>query len=158
MKLPCVTVYQTPEGKPYTVEEGGITFDGRRRLNCPQSVFDFISDTHLPFRAGEAVIAIFCDSRLRPVSFTEISRGTVKTSLIPIREIIQCALLSHAAVNNVILVHNHPSGDTNPSQDDLNVTLKLKNALNLVEMYLQDHMVVSPSGYTSIREFSTASV
>lgn len=158
MKLPCVTVYQTPEGKPYTVEEGGITFDGRRRLDCPQSVFDFVSDTRLPFRAGEAIIAIFCDNRLRPVAYTEISRGTVKTSIVPIREIIQCALLSHATVNNVILVHNHPSGDTNPSQDDIDVTTKLKNALNLVEMYLQDHMVVSPTGYTSIRELSTASV
>lgn len=158
MKLPCVTVYQTPEGKPYTVEEGGITYDGRRRLNCPQSVFDFVSDTHLPFRAGEAVIAIFCDSRLRPVSYTEISRGTVKASLVPIREIVQCALLSHAAVNNVILVHNHPSGDTNPSQDDVDVTTKLKDALNLVEIYLQDHMIVAPSGFTSLRELSTASV
>ena len=154
MKLPCVTVYQTPEGKPYTVEESCVAFDGRRKLNCPQSVYDLITTTRLAFRASEAVFAIFCDCTMRPLSYSEISRGNVSTSIVPIREIIQCALLSKAAVKNIILVHNHPSGDNTPSGDDVNITCKLQNALSLVEMYLQDHIIVSPTGYTSLKEMS----
>ncbi len=154
MKIPCVTVYQTPEGKPYTVEESSVSFDGRRRLNCPQSVYDFAIDMKLPFRAAEAMIAIFCDVKMQPLSYTEISRGTVKASIVPIREIVQCALLSKAVVNNIILVHNHPSDDPTPSGEDVMVTTKLQNALSLVEMYLQDHVIVSPSGYISLKEIS----
>ena len=156
MKLPCITVYQTPEGKPYTVEESIAFFNGESLLN-PQSIYDLTIDTRLACRAQEAVLAIFCDTRMRPLSYTEISRGCINSSIVPIREIIKCALLSHAAINNIILVHNHPTGDTSPSHEDIAVTKQLQDALTLVNMHLQDHIIVSPSGYTSLKNMNVLS-
>ena len=154
MQLPCITVYQTSEGKPYTVEESSVSFDGNTLAN-PQSVYELAVNLRLTCRAQEAVLAIFCDTHLKPHSYTEIARGSVNSSIVPIREIIQCALLSQAAANNVILVHNHPSGDTSPSQEDITVTKQMQNALSLMNMHLQDHIIVSPSSYMSIKEIMT---
>lgn len=152
MKLPCVAVYQDQEGKPTLVKEKDLIVDGRRALRNSEMVYDLMKDAKLAYRAQEAVMAIYCNNQMRPVSCSEIGRGSVNTCVFPIREIIQCALLSNALVTSVIMVHNHPTGDTSPSTDDVASTVQLKEALDLLNMKLQDHIVVSPGGYTSMKE------
>lgn len=71
-----------------------------------------------------------------------LSTGSQSGTVIDVRVILKTAidLLGHA----VILFHNHPSGNMKPSREDLNMTIKIKNALEMVDMKLLDHILISP--------------
>ena len=69
-----------------------------------------------------------------------MSRGTVDQTPVYVREVINAALRHHTKA--VILVHNHPSGETKPLQADINMTAELKTALSLVTITLHDHLIV----------------
>jgi DNA repair protein RadC len=98
----------------------------------------------------ERVVAIYLDSRNRPLHRETVAIGGLRASVIQPRDIIAPALRLPAA--GIILAHNHPSGDTRPSGDDLEVTRQLAAAARLFGIELVDHLVVSRSGCTSIKE------
>ncbi len=77
-------------------------------------------------------------------------KGTLTQTFAHPREIFQTALKYHAA--SVILVHNHPSGDSTPSQDDILLTKRLIDAGRLMGIPIHDHLIVSASGYYSFKE------
>ncbi len=77
-------------------------------------------------------------------------RGTINHVSIHPREVVRAALDKKAAA--VIMVHNHPTGDTTPSRADIDVTKKVKEALNAMNIELHDHVIVSKSGYYSFRD------
>jgi DNA repair protein RadC len=79
-----------------------------------------------------------------------ISEGTLTTSLVHPREVFGLALREGAAA--LIVAHNHPSGDPEPSSEDLAVTRRLVSAGRLVGVPLLDHVVVAAGGYVSMRE------
>jgi DNA repair protein RadC len=100
--------------------------------------------------AQERVVAIYLDSRNRPVHRETVAIGGLRASVIQPRDIIAPAL--QLPVAGIILAHNHPSGDTRPSADDLEVTRQLAAAGRLFGIELVDHLVVSRSSFTSIKE------
>ncbi len=77
-------------------------------------------------------------------------RGTINHVSIHPREVVRAALDKKAAA--VIMVHNHPTGDTTPSRADIDVTKKVKEALKAMNIELHDHVIVSKSGYYSFRD------
>lgn len=79
-----------------------------------------------------------------------ISRGTVNSSIAAPREIFLEALRYHAV--NIIMVHNHPSGDPGPSRDDCLITKRVKEAGCLIGIQLIDHIVIGDNAYFSFRE------
>ena len=79
-----------------------------------------------------------------------ISRGTVNASLASPREIFLLAL-RHGAVN-LILVHNHPSGDPSPSQDDCQITKRIREAGSLLGIHLLDHIIIGDNSYSSLKK------
>jgi len=86
--------------------------------------------------------------RLRRVS--RVSEGTLTTSLVHPREVFRDAVRAAAAA--VMVVHNHPSGDPEPSREDLEVTERLVKAGRLLGIPLLDHLVIAEGGYVSLRE------
>jgi DNA repair protein RadC len=76
--------------------------------------------------------------------------GTINNALVSPREIVRFAVLSNAA--GVVLYHNHPSGNPAPSAHDSNFTRKLRDALELMDIELVDHMIVGTSKYYSMKE------
>jgi DNA repair protein RadC len=98
----------------------------------------------------ERVVAIYLDSRNRPVHRETVAIGGLRACVIQPRDILAPAL--QLPVAGIILAHNHPSGDTRPSADDLEVTRQLAAAGRLFGIELVDHLVVSRSGFTSIKE------
>jgi DNA repair protein RadC len=66
------------------------------------------------------------------------------------REVFSDAIVDRAA--SIILVHNHPSGDTEPSQEDIAITKRLVEAGELLGIKVHDHIIVSKNGYTSMKE------
>lgn len=79
-----------------------------------------------------------------------ISKGTVNSAAATPREMFIEALRYHAV--NVIMVHNHPSGDPKPSQDDVNLTRRVREAGELIGIQLIDHIIIGDNAYISFKE------
>jgi DNA repair protein RadC len=79
-----------------------------------------------------------------------ISIGSLNASIVHPREVYRPAIVLSAA--SLVLAHNHPSGDTTPSEEDLAITRRLHEAGRLLGIELVDHIVVAKDGYTSLRE------
>ena len=93
---------------------------------------------------------ILClDNRNRLIAEEVLSRGTVDQTPVCVREVINAALRHHAKA--VILVHNHPSGETEPSRADIDMTAELKTALSLVTITLHDHLIVAGKTVVSFK-------
>jgi DNA repair protein RadC len=94
--------------------------------------------------------AFFLDSRHRLLHQRDIFVGTINSALVSTRDIIRFALEENAVA--VVLFHNHPSGNPNPSAEDLVFTRKLRDSLHLVDIELTDHLVVGATSFCSMRQ------
>ena len=94
----------------------------------------------LAARENEAFAVLFLDNKHRVIEYEELFYGTIDSASVHARVIVQRALALNAAA--VIVAHNHPSGEPDPSRADETLTLRLKEALALVEVRLLDHIVV----------------
>ena len=116
-------------------------------LTDPASAGRYFSQ-RLRGRGHEVFAALFLDTRHRALAFEELFQGTVDGAEVHPREVVRRALSHNAAA--VIVGHNHPSGDAEPSAADRAVTARLKQALALVEVRLLDHFVVGDGSAVSL--------
>jgi len=132
---------------------------GRRYLEAPQDPRSPLAapvDAARFFKARlldlphEVFCCLFLDTRHRLIRYEELFRGTIDGATVYPREVVKRALAHNASA--VIVGHNHPSGVSEPSEADRNITLKLAKALALVEIRLLDHVVVSRGGHVSLAE------
>jgi DNA repair protein RadC len=132
---------------------------GRRCIEGPldrRRVFSNPGDAARLIRARlanlghEVFSCLFLDTRHRMIAYEPLFRGTIDGAAVYPREIVKQALGCDAAA--VILGHNHPSGDCEPSDADRNITAKIAKALALVDIRLLDHLVVSREGHVSLAE------
>ena len=121
----------------------------RRTLRSPERVHELMA-AELRGLAQETFHALLLDSKHRLRRRQRISEGTLTSSLVHPREVFGPALREGAAA--LIVVHNHPSGDPEPSSEDLAVTRRLIEAGRLLGVPLLDHIVFADEGYVSIRE------
>ncbi len=98
----------------------------------------------------EVFAALFLDNRHRVIAFEELFRGTIDGASVHPREVVRQCLRHNAAA--VIFAHNHPSGISEPSRADESLTRRLKEALDLVDIRLLDHIVVGDGEFTSLAE------
>ncbi|TWT20323.1 DNA repair protein RadC [Luteimonas marina] len=96
----------------------------------------------------EVFAAAFLDTRHRLVKYAELFHGTIDGAEVHPREVVREALMQGAAA--VLIAHNHPSGNPEPSAADRAVTARLKQALALVDVRLLDHIVVGGHETTSM--------
>jgi DNA repair protein RadC len=93
---------------------------------------------------------LFLDTRNRLISDEELAKGTVNGAFVYTREVVNRALELHAT--GIVLVHNHPSGDPEPSPEDIKVTLDLQKAGAIFSVILHDHIIIGDGRYVSFRE------
>ena len=104
--------------------------------------------------AEERMYIIALSTKGDVIGYIEHSKGTLNSSLVDVAGIFKFALLCNAS--SIILTHNHPSGSTTPSQEDIQVTRRVKDAGDLLSVPLLDHIITTPNGvYNSIRSNST---
>jgi len=121
----------------------------RQNLRQPHVVKEFCV-SELALLQVEHCIALYLNNQMQLLATERVSQGTLtETSIYP-REIVKAALHHHAAA--VILAHNHPSGDTTPSADDLSITRRLKDALTLIDVVLVDHIIIGATSAVSLLE------
>jgi len=97
----------------------------------------------------EHFLALFLDTRNKLIKIEPISIGSLDSSIVHPREAFKEAVSSSAA--SVIFVHNHPSGDPKPSEDDIKLTKRLAEAGELLGIEVLDHIIVSDKGYLSLK-------
>lgn len=93
---------------------------------------------------------LLLNSKSMLIGETNISKGTVNASIVTPRELFIEALQKNAVA--IVIMHNHPSGDPTPSQEDIITTNRIKNAGNLIGIELLDHIIIGNNCYISFRE------
>jgi len=119
------------------------------KFTTPSSVANYYMQD-FRFREREHLLLIMLDTKGKLLKDILISCGTVNYTIVDNREIYTTALKYHAV--QIILLHNHPSGDPTPSKQDLLVTTKVKEAGELIGIELIDHIIVGDNQYISMRE------
>lgn len=119
------------------------------KLLTPQAVANYYMQ-EMRHLSREQIILVMLDSKSKILKDMIISTGTVNASILAPREIYLNAL-KYGAVN-IILLHNHPSGDPTPSKEDINSTRRMKEAGNLVGIKLIDHIIIGDNRFISLKE------
>jgi DNA repair protein RadC len=118
-------------------------------FSSPAVVKSFLG-TKLAGYEREVFGMLSLDTRHRFLDFAELFHGTIDGAEVHPREVVKRALKVNAAA--VIIAHNHPSGDAEPSAADRAVTVRLKHAMALVDVRLLDHFVVAGPNIVSLAE------
>lgn len=123
--------------------------DRGQALTSPQATRDYLRAA-LRDRAHEVFCALFLDTHHQVIAFDELFAGTIDSAHVHPRVVVEKALARRAAA--LIVAHNHPSGIAEPSQADLAITRRLRDALGLVDIRLLDHFIVGDSEVVSLAE------
>ena len=121
-------------------------------ITDPQMVEEMVHE-NLYGLDHEQVWIIFLTTANTPIAKEMISKGTLNYTAIDNRTILRRVLLNNAA--GFILVHNHPSGNPQPSQQDIKMTEKLKKACELMDVKLIDHVIFTDDAFFSFSEEHT---
>lgn len=127
----------------------GERMEGKDVLSSPGAVVDF-ARVKLAGLPHEAFMVIYLNVKNRVIDHEVLQEGTVDRAIVYPREIIKAALTHKAA--GLILSHNHPSGDPDPSQEDKHLTHSVIEAARTVEIRVLDHIIVGKNGYFSFQE------
>lgn len=114
-----------------------------------KKIYDLIRP-YLEDKEKEHFLIITLDARYHLIGLDNISIGTVNQSLVHPREVFRAAINRRASY--IILAHNHPSGDSNPSKEDLFVTENLMNVSKVIGIPIIDHVIVGDSNYMSLKD------
>ncbi len=122
--------------------------EGRPVLGSWQSLLDYLR-ADMAFRATERVRVLYLNAKNMLIRNEPLSEGTVDEAAVHIREIIARALDYQASA--LIIVHNHPSGDPAPSQQDIRLTRDLVEAARHLKIAVHDHVIIGANGHSSLR-------
>jgi|TARA_R100000501_G_C2588103_1_gene89032 DNA repair protein RadC len=98
----------------------------------------------------ESFYIVLLNNANETIGFVEISKGGITGTLVDVRILVKHAL--EGLATSVILAHNHPSGQTRPSQADKEITAKVKNALTLFDIKVLDHIILTETDYLSFAD------
>lgn len=132
----CTRMARAKAGECLTFESSG-------------SVAAYYMET-LRHKSRECVYLLMLDTKGHLIRETELSRGTVKSSLLSPREVFVEALRAEAV--HIILIHNHPSGDPAPSKEDMSVTKSIYEMGMKLDIPLIDHIIIGDNKYISFKE------
>lgn len=122
-----------------------------KKIEKPQDIYNFIK-SKIFGKQKEHLYLISLNTRNIIISCDLISIGTVNETLLSPKEILKQALKCGAV--SIILVHNHPSNNTDPSDEDIKLTRLISNVSSQIGISLLDHLVVADSGFTSIKSLT----
>lgn len=119
------------------------------RINSPQSIADIFME-ELRYLKKEVVKMLLLDTKGAIIRDIQLSEGSLNSSIVHPREVFKEAV-RHSA-NTLILVHNHPSGDATPSEQDIHLTKRIIDAGKLMGIELIDHIIIGDGTYSSLKE------
>lgn len=114
-------------------------------LDTPDKVPQYMAGAFDEYPTQETFWVVLLDTKNRPIARTMVSLGTANATLVHPREVFRVAVVCSATA--IIAVHNHPSGDPSPSSADIKVTRILKQAADVMQIGLLDHVIVGEAVY-----------
>jgi DNA repair protein RadC len=134
-------IYKIPTYRLQLVRDGSVE---AHTITIARDVFKAIKSFKRSDR--EQFVALYLNARNRVIAHHIVSVGTANTCLVHPREVFKPAILKNAC--GLIIAHNHPSGGSEPSEADLELTKRLKDAGTLLGIELLDHVIITPQGET----------
>lgn len=128
------------------VEEQYHKYEVFCKITDPDGVAHFFRE--YKWEKQEHFLAIFIDSANHIINFEEITTGLANQTPVHPREAFRSAIVNNAV--SVIFAHNHPSGSTEPSEDDWAITRVLCAAGKILQIPVMDHVIIGMGGYTSL--------
>lgn len=144
-KIPVYEIRRTDERKPYLCKLDEINMldeDMKYIDNVVEKLEEYYDVSHL---LEERIYVVSCDRRMRILGITEASKGSESNSIIPYKEIVMFALLTGA--HQIMLFHNHPSGELKASEEDDLASQRLSVALTMVEIEFPIHAIIADGDY-----------
>ena len=130
------------------VKDGSIEY-GRWQISEPKDIAEI--GFRILDKADREIFAVICLNMKNRINFIHIvSIGTLQSSLIHPREVFKAAVLSNSA--SIVLLHNHPSGNLEPSNEDIAVTKRLIEAGEILDIKVLDHVIVADNEFKSMQE------
>lgn len=123
--------------------------DGRRVSVCSPEDVVKAAGSKLKGKKKEHFVALFLDTRNHLIGIHTISIGSLDSSIVHPREVFKEAIACSAA--SVIFVHNHPSGDPTPSEDDIKLTKRLTDVGEIMGIEVLDHIIICDACYSSMK-------
>ena len=121
----------------------------RAVVRSPQDVANLLM-ADMGLLDQEQLRIVLLNTKNQVISVPEVYRGSVSTSLIRVSEVFREAVRENCPA--IIVVHNHPSGDPTPSQEDVQVTEQMVNAGRLLDIEVLDHLIIGQQRYVSLKE------
>lgn len=133
------------------VKESSTYYTKLKCITKPCELVQMMNDIFQTNRLDtEYIYMLSLNSKNVPIGIFEVSHGTVNSSLLSPREIILKALLLNTV--NIVLVHNHPSGIAEPSDNDIQITKRITAACQLIGFSLIDHIIIGNEEFYSFKE------
>ena len=122
----------------------------KTKLNNSKKVFEYFKDL-FTYEKQENFYAVYLDTKSNLISYKLLFKGTINTSGVHPREIFKYAFLESAY--SIIVIHNHPSGEANPSNEDTKLTSMLFEIGKLMNIPVLDHIIIGNNEYFSFYEY-----
>ena len=117
-------------------------------INSPEDIAKELS--HIKENKKENFVVLYLDARNKLIYKETVSIGSLNANLVHPREVFEPAVRHLAA--QIILAHNHPSGDPEPSEDDLEITKRLTESGKILGIEVVDHIIITKTGFLSFKE------
>ena len=130
------------------VKESSFQYLARQILS-PNDAYEMIKEQLEGLDREQFIIACL-NTKNEPTNISVVSVGSLNKAIVHPREVFKTAILSNAA--SIMAFHNHPSGETTPSQQDIQLTHRLYEAGELLGIKLLDHLIIGDGTFTSLKE------
>ena len=130
------------------VKESSFLYQTRKILS-PNDAYEMIKEQLEGLDREQFIIACL-NTKNEPTNISVVSVGSLNKAIVHPREVFKTAILSNAA--SIMAFHNHPSGDTTPSDQDIQLTHRLVEVGELLGIKLLDHLIIGDSSFTSLKE------
>ena len=142
------TKHYLPMYEVRLVRDGSLQSD-RRVIRTPDDAYTILKP-YFESLPNEHFLGIFLSTKNTVLGISCISVGSLNASIVHPRELFQRAILSNSA--SIILAHNHPSGDPTGSPEDFDLTRKLVDVGNILDIRILDHVIIGDGKYISLKE------
>lgn len=123
--------------------------EDRAVIRSPMDVYNLLS-AEMSFLVQEHLKVLLLNTKNEVLATNEIYKGTVNSAGVRVAEVIRPAVRENCP--NIIIVHNHPSGDPTPSPEDVMVTRQIRSCADMMDIKLLDHVVIGKGRYVSLKE------
>jgi len=136
------------------IKEDLVDYNGNKlksvKVSSPDVIFDLMHLIGLHESPEEKFIILCLDTKNNIFDFFVVSHGSVNASIVHPRDVFKRALLSNST--SILLIHNHPTGNTKPSKNDKKITQRLVDGGEILGINVLDHLIIGDYNYYSFKE------